>query len=347
MSLLPELTIPLARYRFHFTTRTPLHFPEWAGSTLRGAFGHALRQLACMTRQKDCAGCPLQATCPYPAIFAPAPRDLPQQQVQQPPAPYVIEPAAWGAQHLPPNSPWHVDMVLMGRAAQELPIITLAWQRAAARGLGTSDGQSDLVCVEIQTPEGDFSPVLDHPQGRIVPHELAPLPSPEFSAEPVKLEFITPLRLQENGKAIPPARLTAERLLMHLVRRVSLLATCHGRGQPDWNYGELKRLAAAVNGQNDLKWQDWTRRSSRQQQTMQLGGAIGHWTLHDLPPVFYPLLHWGQWLHIGKETVFGLGRYTLQTDNSQHPRKSPERPVQVLENMVQSQTPQIQNSPDF
>ena len=42
--------LPLARYRFHWRVSAPIHLPAYAGSMLRGAFGHALRRLACMTR---------------------------------------------------------------------------------------------------------------------------------------------------------------------------------------------------------------------------------------------------------------------------------------------------------
>ena len=37
--------LPIARYRFSFTLETEMRLPEYAGSTLRGVFGHALRRL--------------------------------------------------------------------------------------------------------------------------------------------------------------------------------------------------------------------------------------------------------------------------------------------------------------
>ena len=51
--------------------------------------------------------------------------------------------------------------------------------------------------------------------------------------------------------------------------------------------------------------------SNDNQQKMTLGGITGTWQFDHLPLSFAQLLHIGQWLHIGKETVFGLGRYTL------------------------------------
>ncbi len=65
---LPEL-FPIARYRFQFSVTENLHFPDYAGSMLRGAFGRALRKISCMTKQPDCKECPLYRTCPYPAIL--------------------------------------------------------------------------------------------------------------------------------------------------------------------------------------------------------------------------------------------------------------------------------------
>ena len=55
------------------------------------------------------------------------------------------------------------------------------------------------------------------------------------------------------------------------------------------------------------------RYSSRQQRNTPLDGLLGVLRLHGNLSAFEPLLHLGQWLHVGKETVFGLGRYTLRT----------------------------------
>ena len=93
---LPEL-FPIARYRFQFSVTENLHFPDYAGSMLRGAFGRALRKISCMTKQPDCKECPLYRTCPYPAIFeTPAPQNHQLQKFSQVPNGYIIEPLGWG-----------------------------------------------------------------------------------------------------------------------------------------------------------------------------------------------------------------------------------------------------------
>ena len=103
---------------------------------------------------------------------------------------------------------------------------------------------------------------------------------------------------------------------MALARRYQLLLdVCMGQNAPQQDFAALKRQAEAVRfNTGDLYWFDWERYSSRQQQTMKLGGLLGTLRLHgDLAP-FGHLLHLGQWLHVGKETTFGLGRYTLGLD---------------------------------
>ena len=63
MSQLAATThLPIARYRFSARVVDALALPPYAGSLLRGQFGAALRQLACMTRQPSCGGCPLRDT---------------------------------------------------------------------------------------------------------------------------------------------------------------------------------------------------------------------------------------------------------------------------------------------
>lgn len=114
--------LPIARYRFSFRLADDLRLPPYAGSTLRGVFGHALRQAACMTRKKECSGCPLLETCPYSRIFATPPsRLLSKSQQNNPPQPYIIEAPSDGIRHYRAGSLYQFDTVLIGYARQQLP----------------------------------------------------------------------------------------------------------------------------------------------------------------------------------------------------------------------------------
>lgn len=330
-------TFPVARYRLEFRATRPIRLPDYAGSMLRGAFGHALRQLACMTRQKECTGCPLAQTCPYPAIFAPAP-PAPHalQNFNRIPVPQVIEPPAWGARVLTADETLIFHQVLVGRARQELPLIVLAWRRALARGIGPGDGTGELLRV-VHCGEDDETEIHRPEVGTIADHvqEIALRAPSDARLAEATLHVLTPLRLQHNGQALPPAKLQPRTLLLALARRANLLAEFHADGPLIDDFAALSDAAARVGDERNVRWRDWKRYSSRQRHEMCLGGVVGTWRLQGPLAPFAALLRLGQWLHVGKETTFGLGQYTLAGcvpgDISADPRERWERNTQLVE----------------
>ncbi len=59
----------VAHYVIEIEARQVLLLPEYKGSMLRGAFGHAFRRLCCDRRQETCKDCPIRENCPYFYIF--------------------------------------------------------------------------------------------------------------------------------------------------------------------------------------------------------------------------------------------------------------------------------------
>ena len=336
----PVRAFPLARYRFEFCVTRAVRLPDYAGSMLRGVFGRALRQLACMTRQPQCDGCPLSANCPYLAVFAPhsdGPHAL--QTFSRIPAPYIIEPPAWGARTLPEGSLLDFHMTLVGGALKELPLIVLAWQRALARGIGAGDGTADLLRVlHSPLPAGAPEQAIYRPGAGAIDAHTQTVDAGAQDERPVTqitLCFTTPLRLQQNGHALSPERLTARALLMALIRRASLLSEFHAGAPLLTDFSALAARSAEIGDRRHLLWRDWTRYSSRQRQKMRLGGVLGDWTLAGELAPFIPFLRLGEWLHVGKEATFGMGGYTLRKrpgiDISRNVRKNCETPAQAHE----------------
>ena len=134
---------------------------------------------------------------------------------------------------------------------------------------------------------------------------------PDTVPDRLALRLLTPLRLQHNGVALGVERIDVQTLLTQLQRRLSLTAQIHLGITPQADYLALKNQAAQVASHKNLRWYDWQRYSNRQQRHMHLGGVIGDWELAGLAPEHARALQIGQWLHLGKNTTFGLGRYTL------------------------------------
>ncbi len=303
---------PLARYRFDCRVTSPIHLPEYAGSTLRGAFGNALRRTACMTRQKDCKPCPLYRSCPYPAVFAPPPpASHALQQFSDIPAAFIVEPPDWGEKHYEVGDTLSFHFVAIGQAIHQLPLIIHAWQRALEKGIGRGEGAATLHSVALTTDEAAPSLVVfDVDRGRLDPHTAyLPLIEPNDNDSPVQLKLHTPMRIQRNGHPLGPDELESRDLLVGLIRRISLISEFHAGMRLDLDYGRLAEQASTVASDKALTWRDWKRYSSRQRQEMALGGVVGQWTLSGNLQAFREFLYLGQWLHVGKNASFGLGSY--------------------------------------
>jgi hypothetical protein len=312
VALQPGAVLPVARYRFTFRMADDLLLPEFAGSLLRGQFGAALRRTACMTGARECPPCPLYRTCPYPAIFAtPPPAAHSLQRFSEVPNPYVIEPPPLATRHVAAGDSLSFEIVLVGRALDQLPLIAHAMQRAFAHGIGRRRARGELEDLALQAADGPRS-VWDCEQSRIEAHEAVASIPPLPRVEAVTLRIATPLRLQRQGHAIAPAGLQPRALFTALLRRISLLLELHaGRAGLAGDAGRLAAAASRLQDEKRLAWKDWTRFSSRQQQEMTLGGVIGEWTLRGQLDDLLPWFWLGQWLHVGKNATMGMGRYSL------------------------------------
>lgn len=301
------LALPVCRYRFAVRVEQALALPEYAGSMLRGAFGRALRKVSCMTGMSDCGACPLGASCPYTAVFeTPAQPRSDQQRFSTPPNPYVIEPPGGGRQQLEPGCEFSFSMVLVGAALRQLPVILMAWERALHDGLGARKARCTLMNVYR---EEDHEPI-HHPGRKVLPHELARPAALDLDNQ-VTLELLSPLRIQRQGRPIGVRELDARTFLIHLARRYQFLCDHHASTSTRLDFPALNEAARHLELEADLRWNDPQRYSSRQQRWIPLGGLTGRLTLRGDLEHFAQLLSIGRWLHVGKETAFGLGHYHI------------------------------------
>ncbi len=315
------MNLPIARYQFNFAVQTPLHLNFYSGSMLRGAFGHALRHISCMTKMADCKTCPLYRTCPYPAIFeTPPPEHHGLQAFSDIPPPYIIEPPPLGSKDYQPGDTLSFSMVLIGTAIQQLPLIIYAWQRALARGLGKLHSQSTLIDVSLvlnQPDTGDRVVIYAAQEGAaVINHEHLidnnPFNYLDANTQNVTLNILTPLRIQKKGQTLSHD-MTGRDFIMSLVRRYYLLEEFHTAHYQAPDFSELAEQARAVSCETRFRWCDWARYSNRQQQKMVLGGVLGELKLTGQLAPFLAIIQLGQWFHAGNKTTFGMGLYSIET----------------------------------
>ncbi len=306
--------LAVARYQFNFEVQDKLHLNFYSGSMLRGVFGHALRHLACMTKLSDCKSCPLYRTCPYPEIFeTPPPENHTLQDFSQIPPPYVIEPPAMGEKIYQQGETLSFSMVLIGRAIQQLPLIIFAWQRAFAKGVTKHESRAKLRNVIFLPYQSQPQIVFDVTETEsVISHDVLNCAKVNdlLSKDEMQLNVLTPLRIQQKGRVLSHD-LQGRDFVMSLVRRYYLLQEFYSENYQPPDFSELAKQAQQITCETHLKWCSWERYSNRQQQSMTLGGVIGTLTLKGELKPFLALLHFGQWLHTGNKTSFGMGLYEI------------------------------------
>jgi len=331
---LPLANLHLAHFRLHFKAHTGLRLSAYPGSALRGGFGHAFRKVVCTMGPIPCDTCMLRTACPYYQLFeAPVPAHAPTilQKTGRVPHAFIIEPETSDRRFLQPGDTFSAGLTLLGPAIRSLPYFLMAFQLFGRIGLGRHSqtrGQFVLAAADALmlssngTVRQTFVPYFDGATG-LAPGfppsfqlaELAAIQTPNDNGENWRIEIHvqTPMRLKSRGDLV--TNLTPREFFYHLCQRLSNLFFLYGEpaGQT-WNFIPLLDEAEKLQLHGNLHWWDWRRYSSRQKTEMNFGGLVGRFQLSGPKEIlgkFLPLLKFGEWLHVGKGTTFGLGKYQL------------------------------------
>ncbi len=322
--------LDLIQLTFGGKSTRPATLPPFLGSTLRGAFGHAFKQVACaLEGPTHCAQtCQHPAQCRYAFLFETAipKHQSPNHRHQDLPHPYLLIPPL--VHYSVPRigfkegDPLEFGIIFMGEAINLVLLATIAVELMLDQGLGSSRtpfqltsvttwGKTRICSIEKPNPDIEALYAAITPLSNVIERRLTQLnPLPES----LTLRFLTPLRLRKGGNL--QDSLGFVDIVRHLLRRIEILTEAFGSAPPGFDTERLLALADEIQTTtNSLWWNDMERFSNRQQTKLKLGGLLGEISFSGpLLAEFLPLLAAGEVLHVGTATTFGLGRYELLQD---------------------------------
>jgi CRISPR-associated endoribonuclease Cas6 len=303
----------LAKYRLTITPQTALSLPPYKGSTFRGGFGHALRRVICVNRGETCTKCLLKTACIYPYIFeTTSPKD---EKSEDSPHPFIVEPPIDEKRHYSTDDKLEIHLILIGQAINYAPYFIFAFEELGRLGIGRDRGKYRIESVtnigydrETLIYDGNSHIKDDCQMINTINmiHETS-----QLNHNKITLRFLTPTRIKYKGRLTRD--LNFEIVLRNLLRRLSWLAEIHCDEKWDLNWKELINSAKnqVKTTHANLWWYDWERYSQRQDTKLKMGGFLGDITFEGDLDEFIPFIKLGEYLHIGKGTVYGLGKYEI------------------------------------
>jgi CRISPR-associated endoribonuclease Cas6 len=312
-----------SRYQVVFEARDALDLPSYLGSTLRGAFGHAFRAVACPAPRD--VECPIPAQCPYHVIFETSPPtgsevlrthdEIPRPFVIAPVDPVPVGAGNQARQLYQSGDEVSFELVLIGRAQEFFPhfVVALREVNRIGRGrqavelrridaLGAAADQSRAVYTALEN--------LVYGSAESVSLESCAdlLPDPA-----VTIDFLTQTRLKHEGRFV--RRPDFQILFRRLLGRLSSLARFHCGTPLDVDFRELIDQAASIRLiRDETRWTRWQRYSSRQDRRMEWEGIEGRATYAGNFSPFWKFLRFGELVHAGHGCTFGLGKYKIAVE---------------------------------
>lgn len=126
----------------------------------------------------------------------------------------------------------------------------------------------------------------------------------------ITISLLTPMRLRFDGNITD--KIEFHVFIRNLLRRISSLSYFHCDEKLELDFKGLIEKAKAVKQiASDIKWFDWKRYSTRQEAWMALGGVTGTVSYEGNVSDFMLFLKLGEYVHVGKGTSFGLGKFEI------------------------------------
>jgi CRISPR-associated endoribonuclease Cas6 len=305
-----------AVFRLTIEAIDTLYLPEYKGSAIRGGFGHTFRRIVCVFKGKDCKECTLSNRCVYSYIFETVPaekNDLLKTNDKQA-HPYIIRPPMNGKMEYVPGEELLFELILIGKAIDYLPYFALTFIEMGKVGIGKGRGKFFLKRIDnigLNAEEKNlYVSENNNLKSDIKIINFQELLEGITPSEQCTLRFLTRLELK-RFKKYPEVNFYI--YFNRLIDRIITLAFLHCGIQINADdFVFLKKKAKEISTtSNNLYWENAERYSNKQKKRMPFSGWKGDITFRGNLSPFWPFILLGEWVHVGKKTAFGFGRYEL------------------------------------
>lgn len=206
------------------------------------------------------------------------------------------------------------DMILFGDVIDAYKEIIMAMVLFGRAGIGKDQSPFYIKRITMMRPpfykvicdNGEWVSQIESTTWSQVEGAITSFP------EKIKLDFKTPLRLKVNGAYQQDVPFTC--LVENIARRVKSILHYHqGITLPTTFVEEMTQKAMEVEEvYRRFSRKSYKRYSTRQEKTVYLDGIEGFSIVKGAAiQELFPLLYVGQFLHVGKQSMFGLGQYDL------------------------------------
>ena len=279
-----------------------------------------------VNREKICESCLLKGKCVYSYVFETPPPSDTSRMRKYPfaPHPFVITPPLEEKRTYREGEMLSFELTLIGKSIDYLPYFIYTFDELGRMGIGRGKGRYQLEEVravyldERSKNKGERAELIYSGRDKVLhnfSHLLSPCtldlpPSSNLSPFTLNLFFLTPTRLKFDGSLSPKPEFHI--LFRNLLRRISLLSYFHCGEELALDFKGLIESSKDIKVKKEnLFWFDWERYSNRQETKMKMGGFIGSITFEGDFKEFIPFLQLGEYIHVGKGTSFGLGKYEI------------------------------------
>lgn len=279
--------------------------PYFKNSAFRGGMGRMLMELVC-TNNGECSSCIKKEQCDVQNIMYTKLHNKPDFLANDNSVGYIIECFDERTKFLKGDI-LNFNLILFGDSIEHLSHFIYAFDILGLKGLGNDKGKYKLISVVGENNREIFNDGYinkDNVYIREVCDYVNERKCELNICEIVKLEFKSPFRYKSEGHY--KSNIDIQDLLTALNRRINILYGLEGID----NRCDVKSEKSFFI-ESDLYWKENKRYSSNQKQSMKLGGVQGKLILNIIDEDFFNLVIAGELIHIGKNTSFGLGKYSL------------------------------------